>query len=152
MYKIKIGECKLEFDNLEEDKKEKRLNFIKHLLSSFAIGLVIFSIVFFISWFNGLKSWVYYFSNACFVSGVLLAAKGLLSFVKKEGFFDVAQFGIKQFGESFKYAVTMKRDARVDTDIIRFKEEKRRNRVVSWDALIVGVLFITLSIVSANFV
>ncbi len=142
----------MEFDNLEEDKKEKKLAFIKRLFISFAIGLVIFFIVFFLLWYNGVKSWVHYFSNACFASGVLLAGMGSLSVVKKEGFFDVAQFGLKQFGQTIKYSMSMKKDVGVDTDILSFKEEKRKVRVANWEGVVVGFVFIIASVVSSFFV
>ncbi len=152
MYKVKVGGLKLETEDLKQEKKENRIAFIRRLLVSFMSGLVIFSTVFFFSWNNGVKEWLHYFSNACFASGVLLAATGSFSIINKQGFFDVAQFGLKQFGQTIKYSMAMKKDLRVDTDIISFKEEKRKVRVANWPALIVGLVFIVAAFISAAFV
>ncbi len=137
---------------MNEEKKERFKISIKRLVKSFLTGLVIFAISFYLAYSNGSRSWLHYFINSLFIPGVLITSIGVLSVIKKDGFFDVFQFGMKQFGESIRYAISMKKESRVESDIMTFKEQKRSVRIADWEGVIVGSLFLVASIIASFFI
>lgn len=83
------------------------------------------------------------FCDAFFVSGVVITCVGGLVFVSNGGVFDMIAYGVRTFFESFKRNVT-DRKYRTYYD---YKESKKDRKTSFGYLLIVGVIFIVVSLV-----
>lgn len=84
--------------------------------------------------------------DSLFVSGVILSAAGLFSFVKTEGFFDLIQFGAKQMKDMTFRAMKGDIDSPLDSDYIGFKQRKRAIRRTKWGVTFAGILIVIAAI------
>ena len=80
-------------------------------------------------------------SNATFVAAILLLGFGLLTFVAKEGVFDMLAFGVKTLFRSLRRHPT---EGRVD--YYTYVQEKRKKRSVSLHLLSAGLIFLGVAI------
>ncbi len=142
------------FDSISEERKkeEKKIAFNKSLIKAFIYGFIFSSVLFVILVLNGTKGYLYYIVNSFFVVGVVLACIGALSAIKKEGLFDIIEFGFIQLGETIKYSFSNKDMKRVDADLISYKERKQAERIANWPFFIAGVVYIVISFIALMFV
>lgn len=82
-------------------------------------------------------------SNAFFIPGCVLVCFGLLTWVNKEGTFDIISYGLKSMRR-------IRRNFRDSDDIPKtyydYKEKVKRKRNAAWHMSLVGIVYIVVGI------
>lgn len=87
-----------------------------------------------------------YLCNAAFVTAVFYCGVGLLAWVSTTGFFDIFGYGFK----SLKYLFTPAKRDRSEGGYYEYameKRERKRDNVSTRFILVIGIVFLTISIV-----
>ena len=123
--------------------EKKRINWKAHIISAI-ISLIIGAGVFLLFFLTN-KSYFGALNGTAF-AGVVLLSFGGLAFVAKEGFFDFASYGFKQFGSMLFGRVP---NAYNDYPSYRdFKQERRKNTPHFYISfLIIGALFMVVYVI-----
>ena len=112
----------------------------KNLIASLVTGLVIAILVVVINW-SLEQPFIQRLCDGAFVSGVLLLGMGGLKFVRNQGFFDIASYGIS-------YTIHMaipSMGPMEDEDLIAYKERKREQRKPARDIVLAGCVYLVLA-------
>lgn len=112
----------------------------KNLIASLVTGLVIAILVIVINW-SLEQPFIQRLCDGTFVSGVLLLGMGGLKFVRNQGFFDIASYGIS-------YTIHMaipSMGPMEDEDLIAYKERKREQRKPARDIVLAGCVYLVLA-------
>lgn len=141
------------FDNVaEEEKPQKKTGLLLSFFAPFILGAVITAVVVALFSPGSSRSFFHHLCDGLFISSVFLAGIGGLSVVSKSGFFDVILFGFIQLGQNIKYGITMKKDARVTTDFIKFREKKNLKRKNRWSWVIAGLIYFIFALIILTYV
>ena len=90
-------------------------------------------------------------SNSLLAGAAILLSSGALSYVKKEGFFDVSIVGFKQMFYTLDRTFSGDREMRNIPNVHDYRQEMIPKRRVNLPFLIVGLVFLSLAIFSAFF-
>lgn len=87
-----------------------------------------------------------YLSNATFITAVFYCGVGVLAWISTTGFFDIFSFGFK----SLKYLFTPAKRDRSEGGYYEYameKREKNRTKMSTGFILVIGIVFLVISIV-----
>ena len=86
--------------------------------------------------------------DGCFMSAVLLVGIGLMTFVSKEGTFDILSYGMMCFGNLFKKKPGQPRDEETGEKMTfyDYKVAKRGTRSTHWYLVFVGLFYFALAL------
>lgn len=88
------------------------------------------------------------YSDSFFVAGVLPLAYAVLFLIARTGIFDVFQYGMMRFGETFQRKKEKRWDSAYDFKI--HKAEKRRlNKPVVWPYFVIAAFLILIALILA---
>lgn len=121
----------------------KAWDYIKTLINAVVITLAAAGIQYWINSENP-RPPLHLWSNAFLVSGGILLAGGILSWVKLEGFFDGMIVGFKQIGQAIRPGNVGR-----PTSYSDFSDRKRDVRRVNIPMLIIGVACLAISLLLA---
>lgn len=122
----------------------------KDYLKAIGLGIVIFLLAIYLQKYveeELVKPIFSLLSNASLAAGGLLLGGGVLSWVKKEGMFDIFSFGFKQAFNTIAGMVSTSYSYREGLDYFEYRKEMAEKRRVNLPWIIVGAGFILISIV-----
>ncbi len=127
-------------------QRNTKLTWVKYL-AAVIIGLIIALVICVVKGLfqtDDMQKILRIICDACSLSGILLCGIGLLSFVAKEGTFDVLAYGFKAMRRGRRgYAD----DARTPKTYYDYKESMKTKRKTAWHFVIVGLGYIAIAIV-----
>lgn len=132
-------------------EKPKRLEVLKSFLLPVGVGFVITALVVLIFSRGSSRSFAHHLCNGLFISFVVIAGFGGLTVINKEGFFDIAFFGVKQFFQMVKSTFSKNAKVKIDIDFLAYKKKKYAKRLARWSWVIVGAFFFILAFVTLFF-
>ena len=113
---------------------------IKNLIIFLVLGLVIAAIVVAVNW-KLEQPVAQRLCDGTFVSSVLLLGMGGLKYVRNQGFFDVASYGISYT----IHTVIPSMGPMQDEDLFSYKERKKEGRKPARDMILAGCAYLVLS-------
>ena len=114
----------------------------KNLTAFLVTGLVIAILVIVMNWQLD-QPFVQRLCDGAFVAGALLVCMGGLKFVRNQGFFDIASYGISYALHTAIPAMGPMQDE----DLIAYKELKKENRKPAGDMVLAGCVYLILAVI-----
>ena len=112
----------------------------KNLIVCLVVGLMIAGLVISLNWSQD-QPIVQRLCDGAFVAGALLLGTGGLKFVRNQGFFDMAAYGIAY---SLHTAIPMMGPLE-DKDLIAYKERKKEERKPARELVLAGCVYLVLA-------
>ena len=114
----------------------------KKWITSLVTGFVIAVLVIVVNWKLD-QPFIQRLCDGAFVSGILLLGMGGLKFVRNQGFFDIASYGISY---SIHMAIPSLGPLK-DEDLLSYKERKKEERKPAGDIVMAGCVYLIVAVI-----
>lgn len=124
------------------ERRLVRLDYLK----AFLIGAIMVAVLYFWRSTGGSRSTAFYLIDSTFITGVVLAGFGAITIINKAGFYDIAQFGLRQVMSGRAFGITRK-ESKLPKDLYEFKKRQRYRRLARWHWFFAGAFYIIISFI-----